>query len=202
MLDEEEQRFKMPDPRMANFGDTAVLIIDFCEFMDRYGRALFAKYGRLISMVDQVQPFDFSKTCWLNPLFCKHKSQAYQNELRLAFGSLEKNPFAIGPDAEEANSMVMNYDPVTLQLGDIRDITVEMPIWMFMAGYLPHSFRCRWPSNEIPNVPSNFDSVRSWTREQMQKYRSIHVRPAYTVDGEMHCGARMPFVELDRKSVV
>lgn len=195
-LDEEKQRFITPDPRMASFGDTAVLIIDFCEFMERYARALFAKYGRLITMVDQVKPFDFSQTHMINPLFCKHESQAYQKELRLAFGSLEVNPFAIGPDAYETNSMVMNYDPVTLQLGDLSDITVQMPIWHFMAGFLPPGFKCRWPSNEPPKVPTNYDGVRTWTQEQMKKYRSIHVTPAYKIDGEMHYEEMMPFVEL------
>lgn len=196
-LDEEKQRFKTPDPRMMSFGDTAVLIIDFCEFMERYAKALFAKYDHLISMVDQVKTFDFSQTQWLNPLFCKHESQAYQNELRLAFGTLEVNQFAIGPDAGEANSMVMNYDPVTLQLGDLSDITVEMSMNQFVDGYLPVGFKCRWPSNDPPRVPSNFDELRTWTREQMAKYRSIHVRPAYiTINGEMQYGETMPFDEF------
>ena len=195
-LDEETQRFRKPDSRMASFGDTAILIIDFCEFMERYAKALFAKYGSLITMVDQVQPFDFSHTRWLNPLYCKHESQAYQNELRLAFGALEANPFTIGFDANEANSMVLNYDPVILQLGNLSDITVEMPIGEFMAGYLPPGFRCRWPSNDPPRGPSNFDGVRTWTREQMLKYHSIHVRPAYTIDGETHYNECMPLAEF------
>lgn len=36
-LDEEKQEFVAPDPRIAQFGNTAVLITDFCEFIERYG---------------------------------------------------------------------------------------------------------------------------------------------------------------------
>ena len=195
-LDEATQRFKPPDPRMRNFGDTAVLITDFCEFIERFAKALFEKFPKLVSMIDRVETFDFSQTRWLNPLFCKHESQGYQKELRIAFGELEKNIFAIGPGADEAYSMIWNYEPVILQLGDLSDITVEMPIEDFMNGYLPPGFKCRWPSNEIPMASSNYDIIRAETHKQMRNYRSIHVRPAYTVDGEMHCGDMIPFVEF------
>lgn len=200
-LNDTRQEFYKPDSRMARFGDTAVLIIDFCEFLDRYARALFAKYDKLISLVDRVQPFNFRQSRWLNPLFCKHESQAYQNEIRIAFGTLEKNIFAIGPGAEDANSMIMNYDPVTLQLGDLSDITVEMPIEDFLLAKLPKGFKCRWPENERPNPPSNYETVHEWTQEQMKNYHSIHVRPAYTVvgDSSVHTDEILPFVEFVRQ---
>lgn len=201
-FNETTQQFVLPDRRMAKFGDTAVVIIDFCEFIERYARALFKRYPKLITMVDRVKPFDFFKTRWLNPLYCKHESQAYQNELRLAFGELEKNIFTIGSGTDNVNSMIMNYDPVILQLGDLSDITVEMSIWEFMAGYLPRGFRCRWPSNNPPLVPSNFDTTRRWTQQQMLDYRSIHVRPAYTVDGELQLEEKMPFVEFVKRSAI
>ena len=58
-------------------------------------------------------------------------------------------------------------------------------------------FKCRWPSNDPTRIPSNFDELRTWTLEQMPKYRSIHVRPAYTTtDGEMQCGETMSFLSL------
>lgn len=200
-FDDKMQRFIPPDYRMAKFGDTAVVITDFCEFLDRYAKALFKMYPKLISMLDRVKVFDFSRTQWLNPLFCKHESQAYQNELRIAFGALEYNPFIVGVEPEEANSIILNYDPVTLQLGNLQDITVEMPIGAFMIGYLPEGFKCRWPSNEPPHVPSNFDGVRTWTMEQMKKYRSIHVKPTYTIDGVVHSEQTLPFVEFAKSGI-
>lgn len=200
-FDDNVQKFITADPRMANFGDTAVIITDFCEFLARYAKALFSLYPKLISMLDRVKPFGFNKTQWMNPLFCKYESQAYQNELRLAFGALEDDPYAIGITSEEANTLIMNYDPVTLQLGGLQDITVEMPIGAFMAGYLPKGFRCRWPSNEPPRMPSNYDLIRSWTIEQMKKYRSIHVRPTYTIDGLVRSEKTLPFVEFAKYGI-
>ena len=66
-------------------------------------------------------------------------------------------------------------------IGDISDIAVEMPIEAFMKGYLPTGFKCRWPSNEDPHKPSNYDRIVEWTAEQMKNYRSILVRPSFSV---------------------
>lgn len=180
-LDEEKQEFVAPDPRMAQFGNTAVLITDFCEFIERYGKAMFAAYDKVISMIGIVEPFNFRETRYLNPLFCKHESQAYQKELRMAFGELKKDFFAIGPGAEDALELIRSLEPVKLQLGDLSDITVEMPIEDFMRGFLPTGFRCRWPSNEDSENPSNYDGIVEWTAEQMKNYRSIFVRPTFAI---------------------
>ncbi len=48
--------FEKPDPRMAELGDAAVIIQNYNEFIERYGRALFAKYPYVTSMIDRV-PF-------------------------------------------------------------------------------------------------------------------------------------------------
>lgn len=180
-LDDEKQEFFKPDPRMAQFGDTAVLIADFCEFIERYGKAMFASYNKVISMIGNVEPFDFNEIRYLNPLFCKHESQCYQKELRMVFGEVKKDMFAVGPGAENAHELIRSLEPVKLQLGDLSDITVEMTIQEFMSGYLPGDFRCRWPSNEDPEQPSNYDGIVKWTKEQMKNYRSIFVRPTFTI---------------------
>ena len=180
-LDDEKQRFKTPDPRMAQFGDTAVLITDFCEFIERFGKAMFSAYEKVISMIGVVESFSFRETRYLNPLFCKHESQAYQKELRMAFGEVKKNIFARGPGAEDAHELIRNLEPVKLQLGDLSDITVEIPIEDFMSGCLPNGFKCRWPSSEDPKKPSNYDEIVEWTKEQMKNYRSIFVKPTFAI---------------------
>ena len=115
------------------------------------------------------------------PAFAKHESQAYQKELRIAFGELRKDKFAVGPGAEEANELVRGIDPVKLEIGDISDITVTMSIDDFMNGYIPADFKCRWPSNEDPNRPSNYDVITKWTSEQIRNYRSILVKPLFII---------------------
>lgn len=179
--DEEKQRFIYPDTRMAQFGDTAVLITDFCEFIERYGRAVFAQYEKNISLIGNIEPFDFTETRYLNPLFCKYKSQSYQNELRMALGILKTNPFARGSDADTANELIKSLDPITLQLGDLSDITAVMPVEDFMQGKLPVNFKCRWPSNGNPESPSNYDTIVEWTKDQMSKYRSDLVKPTFAI---------------------
>ena len=178
-LDDEKQMFVPPDPRMIQFGDTAVLITDYREFIERFGKAMFATFEKVINMIGIVEPFNFKETQYLNPLFCKHESQAYQKELRMALGELKTNMFTVGVGAE--NELIRSLEPVKLQLGDISDITVEMPIDVFMNGYLPEGFKCRWPSSEDPENPSNYDGIVEWTADQMRNYRSIFVRPTFAV---------------------
>lgn len=174
-FDEEKQEFIKPDPRMKQFGDTAVLITDYCEFIERYGKAMFKAYEKVIGMIGNVEPFNFEETRELNPLFCKHESQAYQNELRMALGVLKKNIFAMDADAENANELVRSLEPVKLQLGDISDITIEMLIDDFLNGCLPYGFRCRWPSSGDPERPSNYDNIVEWTAEQMRNVRYMGI---------------------------
>ena len=47
---------------------------------------------------------------------------------KMRFGELKKDFFAIGPGAEDALELIRSLEPVKLQLGDLSDITVEMPI--------------------------------------------------------------------------
>ena len=180
-LDDERQTFITPDPRIKQFGDTAVLITDYCEFIERYGKAMFSTYNKVISMIGNVEAFSFRETHYINPLFCKHESQAYQKEIRMAFGEARKDVFTRGSEAGNAYELIRNLDPVKLQLGDIRDITVMMPIDDFMRGYLPKGFKCRWPSNGNQESPSNYDEIVEWTTKQMKSYRSIFVRPAFAI---------------------
>ena len=87
--------------------------------------------------------------------------------------------FAMGADVENVNELVRSLEPVKLQLGDISDITIEMPIDDFLNGCLPDGFRCRWPSSEDPEHPSNYDGIVEWTAGQMRNYRSIFAKPAF-----------------------
>lgn len=99
----------------------------------------------------------------------------------MAFGEVKKNIFARGPGAEGAHELIRNLEPVKLQLGDLSDITVEIPIEDFMRGCLPNRFKCKWPSSEDPNKPTNYDGIVEWTKEQMKNYRSIFVKPTFAI---------------------
>lgn len=180
-LNEETQAFIRPDARMSQFGDTAVLIIDFCVFIERFEKAWHKAYEKATRMIGIVEPFNFDETRYLNPLFCKHESQAYQNELRIVLGELTKAEGDSTTENQDKYALLYNLDPVKLKIGDLSDITVELPIEDFMRGYLAPDFKCRWPSNDDPNHMSNYDVIVESTKEQMEQYHSDLVRPTCTI---------------------
>ena len=71
--------FLKPNPKMCEFGDTAVIIADYNEFIERFGKALFKKYDSVVSMMDRVKFYNFRETRETNPLFEKHEKYSYQN---------------------------------------------------------------------------------------------------------------------------
>lgn len=173
--------FVRPDSRMRKFGDTAVIITDYNEFIDRYARALFKRYDPVVSMIDRVSFYNFKKTKRINPLFGKHQKFEYQNELRMAFCELEKNEFAMGPDADSALKIVEDVSPVKLQLGSIRDIAYAVPIDNFLKLLIPRYIPLHFPMRELYQIPSNYDIIVSETRKIMKNYKSIFVKPMITI---------------------
>ena len=173
--------FVRPDSRMRKFGDTAVIITDYNEFIDRYGRALFKRYDPVVSMIDRVSLYNFKKTKRINPLFGKHQKFEYQNELHMAFCELEKNKFAMGPDADSALKIVEDASPVKLQLGSIRDIAYAVPIDNFLKLLIPRYIPLHFPMRELYQVPSNYDVIVAETRKAMKDYKSIFIKPMITI---------------------
>lgn len=173
--------FINPDARMKQFGDTAVIIRDYNEFIERFGKALFAKYEKVISMISPVDFFGIQDTKKIDPLFSKAKTYAYQNELRMAFCELEHNRFSIGPDADTRLTIVPDLVPVTLNIGEIRDIAIALPIEDFLELKFPDDIRLRFPMSEDPNAPTNYDGLVAWTKEQMQNYHTITAKPTFTI---------------------
>lgn len=173
--------FVKPDPRMKQFGDTAVIIQDYNEFIERFGLALFSKYNKVISMICPVDFYGLQETKQTNPLFSKEKSYEYQNELRMAFCELEHNKFAIGPGADTALSIVPSLDPVTLQIGSIRDIAIVLPIDDFLNLKFPQDIRLRFPMRDPMEEPSNYDGIVQWTKEQMKDYHTIFAKTMFSI---------------------
>lgn len=98
--------FLKPNPKMCEFGDTAVIIADYNEFIERFGKALFKKYDSVVSMMDRVKFYNFRETRETNPLFEKHEKYSYQNELRMAFCELRENKFAMGINSDTSKEIV------------------------------------------------------------------------------------------------
>lgn len=80
--------FIRPDERTRKLGDTIVIIRDYNEFIDRFGRTLFSKYEKIVSLISPVDFYDKNYIKQEDPLYSKGRSYSYQNELRMAFANL------------------------------------------------------------------------------------------------------------------
>lgn len=176
-----KKSFVVPDFRMREFGDTAVIIADYNKFIERFGNALFDRCDPVVSMIDRVKFYNFDKTRKTNPLFEKHEKFSYQNELRMAFCELEKNKFAMGPDADSAMKIVESLNPVKLQLGSIRDIAYAVPVDNFLKLLIPQYIPLHFPMRELYESQSNYDILVAETRKKMKDYKSIFVKPMIAI---------------------
>jgi len=176
--DSKHDFFFKPDSRMREFGDTAVIIKDTCEFIERVGKALFKLYEHFTGFLHPVGYYSYNTTRPTNWLFEKHESYAYQNELRFAFGQIVRNMYALGPDADNAMRLVKDTARVTLQIGSIRDIACAIRMDDFLALRFPPNIKLRWPMSDDKENSSNYDKLVQLTYEQM-KYNPI--RPVRTM---------------------
>lgn len=175
--------FLKPNPKMCEFGDTAVIIADYNEFIERFGKALFKKYDSVVSMMDRVKFYNFRETRETNPLFEKHEKYSYQNELRIAFCELRENKFAMGINSNTSKEIVEDLTPVKLQIGNIRDIAYAIPIENFLKLLIPRYIPLRFPMRELYESQSNYDKLVSNTRSVMKNHKSPFVRPMLVIDG-------------------
>lgn len=175
--------FLKPNPKMCEFGDTAVIIADYNEFIERFGKALFKKYDSVVSMMDRVKFYNFRETRETNPPFEKHEKYSYQNELRMAFCELRENKFAMGINSDTSKEIVEDLTPVKLQIGNIRDIAYAIPIENFLKLLIPRYIPLRFPMRELYESQSNYDKLVSNTRSVMKNHKSPFVRPMLVIDG-------------------
>ena len=173
--------FEKPNPKIREFGDTAVVMKDYNEFIERYAIALFKRYRYVISMIDKITYYSPYESQKLNPFFNKSESYSYQNELRMAFCELQPDLFARGENADEAMSIVYDLNRVTLKIGDIHDIAEALPIEDLLELKFPSDIRLHFPMRDLGEEPSNFDQIVIWTRSQMSNYHTILCKPTVVV---------------------
>ena len=172
--------FKQPDPRIRNFGDTAVIILDFGEFLRRFALKLFERWPKAVFLVDRITYYDHSLTKKIPPAFGKSKQYEYQKELRIAIGELHEGHFAQEPEAEKVYALVRSAENEILQIGNIRDIAIRIPIDDFLNLKLPSDFWCRWPTSNDPSKKTLFDLLVQDTERQLKHYETKCVKPAFS----------------------
>ena len=140
--DIENKCFLKPDSELRDFGDTAVIITDAKEFLrrvqvaltEKYGDAFWWSYKRGSYDVDLYGGFKYNE-------FCKSWEYSWQNEFRIVL-DLSGGKFSAeildnvtdfakltftGRLEEDKNPDSIS-DSLILEIGDIRDICVEMPV--------------------------------------------------------------------------
>lgn len=113
-----EKRYQKPDERIREFGDTAVIILNPNEFLKRVLQALSRQYEDNFDF--RLDEIHYYPPDYYGPLdeFCKSVSFAWQNEMRMRVALL--NP--------ESKKLIQNTDNITVNIGDIRDISVQIPV--------------------------------------------------------------------------
>jgi len=164
--DEKNMCFVKPNPRLRDFGDTAIVITDAEKFLSRIFDALKEKYGdkfwwaykRVSYNIDIFKEGKYSE-------FCKQPSYSWQNEFRIAidisdgkfsneFFHKESTDYAMitflnnGGMIDNDNGVKSDDNSITLKI-DVSDICVKMPVSELL--YLKHNlFKIIPPSKVNP----------------------------------------------------
>lgn len=147
------KRIIPPDPRIKDFGDTAVVIGDPMAFLERICSAMYSRFGnefwtsfmRVKYDVDWTANRTYSE-------FSKSADYSWQNEFRivldLALGKFHPKVMEAVTDCARMTfpgEIVIDTNPdsladsLVLNIGDIRDICVAIPTTALIFGDDPDS---------------------------------------------------------------
>lgn len=144
--DENRCQFIKPDPRISDFGDTAVIIHNPQQFLYRICNAMIQRFGNefWISFMGVDYNVEFS-TSQPYDEFCKSLSYSWQKEFRIALDLVQGkfDPDTLkdvtdfvrltfpGKIVEDTNPDSL-ADSITLNIGNIRGICTSIPISEFV----------------------------------------------------------------------
>jgi len=160
----ELRQFISPSKRMKEFGDAAVIIKDMNEFLLRLMKGIEKIGKKVCLLMEKVEYYSFDETKILNPLFNKKQDHEYQNELRIAIGRLDLNK----PTSDDKYELCTSTEPLKVEIGDISDITIVLPIDDFCA------FK-RLDSAIFPMIDRRsdiFNRLLKETQETMSRFES------------------------------
>jgi len=176
-FDKVENKFILPDKRIADFGNTAIIIYDCNEFLKRVtaAKVLQCGYSSWMSFKRVKYNFDIERNQSYNE-FCKGSDYAWQNEFRISIdvsrGKLTKKNWENTTGFALATSGIL-CDPnipeekLSLQI-DMSNICVSMPI----SEFLELKNFDKPPINQF--IPPPYTEMLSVEREpQPTVYRAI-----------------------------
>ncbi len=185
----ESRKWEHANKRIALFGDTAVVIANLDQFVDRIVSALTKQYGcdHCLLLADRVNYYCLGTTKNLTPMYSKEASYSWQNEFRIIFCETipnRENMFA-RPDKggifrPNAQSTISSLDDVHFDIGDIRDIAYAVPV-----AYLIHG---KWWSGHSIGFATNspkgiirLEKLVIITRNEIRDYRTPVVSASMTI---------------------
>lgn len=140
--DIQKSQFIVPDERISEFGDTAVIVYKPRVFLDRVVQEMLRRFGNdfwtSFMRVDYDVDFSFERP--YNE-FSKAPSYSWQKEFRIALDLAQGkfDPDTIGSitdfarltfpgQIEEDTNPDSLADSITLNIGDMRDISISVPV--------------------------------------------------------------------------
>ena len=134
---DDQKRFEKPDERLAEFGDTAVVIFDPAEFARRVMGALRRDYGDGFAF--RASAVAYYPPDYYGPLneFCKADEYAWQNELRFCVALADGEERRVDELGWTLFPLHASVEPLLLNVGDLTDITVAVPVERLLTLDLP-----------------------------------------------------------------
>jgi len=172
---EDLSKFVAPDPRVREFGDTAVIIVDpavflrriFGELRLRYMDLFWAGAKRVDYLVDLTKLREYDE-------FTKHDSYSWQHEYRIA---LDLNNGLADMQAWKSMTEVCRMmflkqggrvsfhaerNPTTLEIGDIRDVCIAVATDDLIDLRLPLDDRLNHIAVPPPLIPARRPVVTTY----------------------------------------
>lgn len=124
----DKNAYQRPDEQIREFGNTAVIFLNPNEFLRRLMNGLKQQYGENINFrLDEIHYYPDN---YYGPLdeFCKHESYGWQNEIRIRVALSYPDNYIFDKEGRKRKYLIQNRDPITVNIGDIRDISVQIPV--------------------------------------------------------------------------
>lgn len=182
-------KWERADKKVTQFGDTAVVIANLDQFVDRIVSALNKKYGcdHCLLLADKISYYHLGITNNLVPMYSKEASYSWQNEFRIIFCETipnRENKFA-RPDKDgvfrpNAQSTILSLDDVHLDIGDIRDIAYAIPVAYLIHGAWWSGHSISFATNN-PKGNTRLENLVIDTRNEIRDYRTPVVRASMTI---------------------
>jgi len=169
-FDDKECKYVKPNPQIIDFGDTAVIITDPIEFLQRvvyklhdiYRDALWVAFKRVGYNINMTQYGFYDE-------FSKSTSYSWQNEFRISVdlsqGKMSEEQWKQSTEFARLTSGLVLYDDpgdLLIDIGDIRDISTLVDIEDFI--------RLDFQGKRLP-IPKYIEPFTPPTECRMTLYR-------------------------------